>query len=56
MDNLLEIMQKLVDEDVEVMKTVVKEDIKPLIKYRVDLERKEFNKRYNELLKLEEEV
>ena len=56
MPNDLEVMEELVKEDIELMKEVIEEDIQPLIQYREQLEKKAFNKAYNEMKKLEEEV
>ena len=49
-------MQQLVKEDIELMKEVIAEDIAPLIKFREQLEKKEFNKAFDEMKKLEEEA
>ncbi len=56
MPNDLEIMQGLVAEDIQLMQEVILEDIQPLIKFREQLERKEFEKAHREMKKLEEEV
>ena len=56
MPNDLEVMQELVKEDIELMKEVISEDIVPLIKFREKMERKEFEKAFRELKRLEEEV
>ena len=56
MPNDIEIMQQLVKEDLELMREVIAEDIQPLIKFREQLERKEFDKAHREMKKLEEEV
>lgn len=56
MSNDLETMQELVKEDIELMREVIKEDIIPLIKFREQLEKKEFNRALKELQQLEGEV
>ena len=56
MSNDLEIMESLVAEDIELMKEIITEDLFPLIQFREQLERKEFNKAFNEMKKLEEEA
>ena len=56
MPNDLEVMQELVEEDIELMMEIIKEDMIPLIQFREQLERKEFEKAFKEMKKLEEEV
>lgn len=56
MPNDLEVMQLLVKEDLELMKEIITEDILPLIQFREQLEKKEFNKAFQEMKRLEEEV
>ncbi|KKN72906.1 hypothetical protein LCGC14_0406100 [marine sediment metagenome] len=56
MPNDLEIMQELVKEDLELMREVIAEDILPLIQFREQLEKKEFEKAFREMKKLEEET
>lgn len=56
MPNDLEIMQELVKEDIELMIEVIAEDLRPLLQYREQLERKEFEKAHREMKKLEEEL
>ena len=56
MPNDIEVMQELVKQDLELMREVIEEDIQPLIQFREQLEKKAFNKAYNEMRKLEEEV
>lgn len=56
MPNDLEVMQELVDEDLQLMQEVILEDIQPLIQYREQLEKKEFEKAFREMKRLEEEV
>ena len=55
MSNDLEIMQEMVKQDIDLMLEVIAEDMIPLIKFREELERKEFNKAFKEMKKLEEE-
>lgn len=54
--NDLEVMQELVKEDIELMKEIIAEDLLPLLQFREQLERKEFEKAHREMKKLEEEV
>ena len=54
MPNDLEVMQELVKDDLELMNEVILEDIVPLIQFREKIERKEFNRAFNEMKKLEE--
>ena len=56
MPNDLEVMRELVKEDIELMKEVISEDLLPLMQFREQLERKEFEKAHREMKKLEEEV
>ncbi|KKN56449.1 hypothetical protein LCGC14_0572220 [marine sediment metagenome] len=56
MSNSLETMQELVKEDIELMKEIIAEDLIPLIQFREQIEKKEFNKAFNEMKKLEGEV
>ncbi len=56
MSNDLEVMQELVKEDLELMREVIAEDMIPLIQFREKLERKEFEKAYREMKRLEGEV
>lgn len=56
MPNDLEVMQELVKEDIELMREVIAEDLLPLMQFREQLERKEFNKAFQEMKRLEEEV
>ena len=56
MPNDLEVMQELVKEDIELMQEVITEDLLPLMQFREQLERKEFEKAHREMKKLEEEV
>ena len=56
MPNDLEVMRELVAEDIELMKEVISEDLLPLMQFREQLERKEFEKAHREMKKLEEEV
>ena len=56
MPNDLEIMQELVKEDLELMQEVIDEDLQPLVKFREQLERKQFEKALKELQRLESEV
>ena len=56
MPNVLEVMQELVKEDLELMREVITEDIQPLIQFREQLEKKEFEKALQEMRKLESEA
>jgi len=56
MPNDLEVMQELVKEDIELMKEIIAEDVIPLIQFREQLERKEFEKAFREMKSLEKEV
>ena len=56
MSNDLEVMQELVKEDIELMQEVILEDMLPLIQFREQLERKEFEKAHREMKSLEEGV
>lgn len=56
MPNDLEVMRELVAEDIELMKEVISEDLLPLMQFREQLERKEFEKAHREMKKLEKEV
>ncbi len=56
MPNDLEVMRELVAEDIELMKEVISEDLLPLMQFREQLERREFEKAHREMRKLEEEV
>ncbi len=56
MPNDLELMREIVKEDTELMKEIIAEDIVPLVKFREQLEKKEFEKAFKELQELEEEV
>ena len=54
MPNTLEIMQELVKEDLELMKEVLEEDLVPLLRFREQLEKKEFERALKELDELDE--
>ena len=54
--NEIELMEEVIKEDIEVMEELVKEEIMPLIKHREKLEKQAFEKAYNEVKKLEQEV
>ncbi len=56
MPNDIEVMQELVDEDLELMQEVIVEDFLPIVRFREQLERKEFEKAFRELKRLEEGV
>ena len=56
MPNDLEVMQELVDEDIQLMQEIIAEDMIPLIQFREQLERKEFEKAHKEMRELEKEV
>ena len=56
MSNDIEVMQELVKEDLELMREVIEEDMIPLIQFREKLERKEFEKAFQEMKKLESEA
>ena len=53
-DSLVDIMKEIADETIPVLTEVVEESIKPLIKYRADLEKKLGNQAIAEMYKLEE--
>ena len=55
-DSSIELMQSIVAEDIELMKEIIAEDMIPLIKFREQLEKKEFEKAHREMLRLEEDV
>lgn len=55
-DSFLALMKEVVEEDVEIMREFIEEEIQPLILYRQELERKLFNRAYDELLEIEGEV
>ncbi|KKL91140.1 hypothetical protein LCGC14_1897690, partial [marine sediment metagenome] len=48
MPNDIETMQEIVKEDMELMAEVIAEDMLPLIKFREQLEKKEFEKAHRE--------
>lgn len=56
MPNDLTVMQELVKEDIELMQEVITEDLLPLMQFREQLERKEFEKAHREMKKLEDEL
>ena len=56
MPNDLETMQEIVKEDLELMQAVIREDILPLIQFREQLEKKAFEKAFDEMKSLEEDV
>ena len=56
MPNDIETMQEIVKEDMELMAEVIAEDMLPLVKFREQLEKKEFEKAHREMLRLEEGV
>lgn len=56
MSNDLEVMQELVKEDLELMQEVISEDLLPLMQFREQLEKKEFEKAFREMKRLEEEA
>ena len=56
MSNDLEIMKEMVKEDIELMQEIIAEDMIPLIQFREKLEKKEFEKAFRQMKKLEEEV
>ncbi len=56
MPNDIEIMQELVAEDIELIREVITEDMIPLIKFREQLEKKEFERAHREMQRLEEGV
>ena len=56
MPNNLEVMKELVAEDIKLMQEVITEDMIPLIQFREQLERKEFEKAFKEMKRLEGEV
>ena len=52
-DSVIDIMKEIADETVPVLMEMVEENIKPLIEYRADLEKKIANKEISEMYKLE---
>ena len=56
MANDLEIMQEMVKEDITLMQEVIDEDMIPLIRFREQLEKKEFEKAFREMQRLEKEA
>lgn len=56
MGNDLEVMRELVKEDIQLMQEIIAEDMIPLIQFREQLERKEFEKAHKEMQRLESEA
>ena len=56
MSNDLKLMEEMVAEDIKLMQEIIAEDMLPLIQFREQLERKEFERAHREMLKLESEV
>ncbi len=54
MASSIELMQEIVKEDIKLIGEVIAEDMIPLIKFREQLEKKEFEKALRELKRLEE--
>lgn len=52
----MEIIDEVLAEDIETLEELYNEEIKPIIDFRKQIEKKEFEKQYNEVLKLEKEV
>ena len=52
----LDIMNELTQLGMEVLMEVLEEEVKPLVEYRKELEKKIGNKEINEMLKLEQEA
>lgn len=52
----LDIMNELTQLGMEVLMEVLEEEVKPLVQYRKELEKKIGNKEINEMLKLEQEA
>lgn len=55
-NDFLTIAQEVVDEDIEVMKELIKEEIQPLINYRQKREQEIANKAIADMYKAEEEA
>jgi len=56
-ESSLDIMKEILGEgDIDALKELVEETIMPLIRYRVNLEKKIANKEINEMYELEEQV
>ena len=49
----IDLMNELGEEAVVVLKELIDEQVKPLVQYRMDMEKKIANKEINELYKLE---
>lgn len=56
MSNDVEIMKEMVAEDMKLMQEIIMEDMVPLLQFREKLEKKEFEKAFREMKKLEGEV
>ena len=50
------IVDELIDEEIEIINELIEEEIQPLMDYRVKLEKEAFNRAYEELKELEEEM
>ncbi len=55
-DTFLDIVDEVVAESLEVIEEVIKEEIEPIIKRQQEMNKRAFNKSYDEFLKLEREV
>lgn len=56
MSKLMGISDEVINEDLAILEELIQEEIKPLIDYRKQLEKKIFDKAYKELLQLEKET
>ena len=54
--NEVELMQEIVQEDIALIQELYDEEIKPILQYKQKLERMAFDKVYEEVQKLEEEL
>lgn len=54
--NPLDLMNELVEETVDAIKELMDEEVKPLIKYRSELEKKIGKKAIDEMYKMEEDL
>lgn len=56
MADQIEVMNELIDESIEALKELFDEEVKPIIEYRVKLEKSIADKEIENLYKMEQEV
>lgn len=53
MTTLMDVIDELVAEEIEIIDELIEEEVKPILEYKVKLEKDIFDKAYKEVLELE---